>query len=201
MSHTRTPPSTGWLRPARIAACLWLLVGVWFAPHAGAQEETSLEIRSARAELVEGIYQLDAALTLDLPPEARRAIEAGLTLRLEYEIQLNRVRRYMVDAEVATLLQSYELTYHAVSQRFLLRNLNTGEQEDYGTLESALAALTSISSLPVIDASLVESGVTYEARVRAIVDLSATPDALQWLLFWTDDWSSSSEWYSWTLRP
>jgi hypothetical protein len=201
MSHTRIPPSIGGLRPAWTAACLLLLACLWFAPHAGAQDETSLEIRSARLELVEGIYQLDTALTLNLPPEARRAIEAGLTLHLAYEIQLNRVRRYMLDAEVATLVQSYELTYHAVSQRFLLRNLNTGEQEDFGSLESALTALTNITSLPVIDASLVEGGVPYEARIRAVVDLSAAPDALKWLLFWTDDWSSSSEWYAWTLRP
>ena len=26
------------------------------------------------------------------------------------------------------------------------------------------------------------------------------PDALNWLLFWTDDWSATSEWYAWTHR-
>jgi hypothetical protein len=201
MSHTWTPPARGGLRPAWAAMCLLLASWLWFAPDAHAQRETRLEIRTASLELVEGIYQLDATATLDLPQEAIRAIQAGLTLHLEYEIRLSRVRRYVPDADVATLLQSYELTYHAVSQRFLLRNLNTGEQQDYGSLESALSALTNIRSLPVIYASLVENGPAYEAGIRAVVDLSAAPDALKWLLFWTDDWSNSSEWYTWTLRP
>jgi hypothetical protein len=36
--------------------------------------------------------------------------------------------------------------------------------------------------------------------VRAQLTLRTAPDTLSWLLFWTDDWSSTSEWYTWTLR-
>jgi hypothetical protein len=31
--------------------------------------------------------------------------------------------------------------------------------------------------------------------------MRTTPDALNWLLFWADDWSATSEWYAWTLHP
>jgi hypothetical protein len=34
-----------------------------------------------------------------------------------------------------------------------------------------------------------------------VIDLSSTPDALQWLLFWSDDWSATSEWFTWPFRP
>jgi hypothetical protein len=30
--------------------------------------------------------------------------------------------------------------------------------------------------------------------------MRTAPDALNWLLFWTDDWSATSEWYAWTHR-
>ena len=47
----------------------------------------------------------------------------------------------MLDADaLPTLEQSYELSYHALSQRYLVRNLNTGEQQDFGTLQAALDA-------------------------------------------------------------
>jgi len=111
------------------------------------------------------------------------------------------VRRYMPDAAIAELEQVNELSYHALSQRYLVRNLNTGEQQDFGSLQAALEALGDLRGLPVIDADLVEKGPEYEARLRAIIDLSTTPDALKWLLFWSDDWSATSEWYSWPLRP
>jgi len=105
------------------------------------------------------------------------------------------------DAGAAALVQSYEVVYHAVTQRYLLRNLNTGEQVDLPTLQAALDRLANVEGLPVLDAGLVERGRLYEARVRAVLDMGNAPEALRWLLFWTDDWSGSSEWYKWKLRP
>jgi hypothetical protein len=166
-----------------------------------ARAATSVEVVGASLELDEGVYGLDADLAIRLPGDARRAIDAGLTLRLRYEIEIDRVRRYMFDAEVATLEQNFEVTYHALSQRYLLRNLNSGEQEDYGNLIAALDALSTVRGLPLLDASLLKKGLPYSVRVRAVLTLRSAPDTLSWLLFWTDDWSASSEWYEWTLRP
>jgi hypothetical protein len=162
--------------------------------------ESRVEVRSASLALDQDVYELDARVDVSLADDARKAIEAGLTLRLDYEIELSRVRRFMPDATVASLVQSYEINYHALSQRYLLRNLNTGEQQDFGTLEAALEACSEVRGLPVIDAALVEDGPSYEARVRAVVDMSTVPDALGWLMFWADDWSATSEWYTWPLR-
>ena len=162
--------------------------------------DTRLEVTAASVALDEGVFELDATLDLAVPEAGRRAIEAGLTLELDYQIELARVRRYLPDAEVASLQQSYELSYHALSQRYLLRNLNTGEQQDFGTLQASLDRLAEVRGLPLLDSSLLEPGSTYEFRVRAELNLRTAPDSLGWLLFWTDDWSATSEWYAWTLR-
>ena len=162
--------------------------------------DTRLEVTAASVALDEGVFELDATLDLAIPEAGRRAIEAGLTLELDYQIEIARVRRYLPDAEVASLQQSYELSYHALSQRYLLRNLNTGEQQDFGTLQASLDRLAEVRGLPLLDSSLLEPGSTYEFRVRAELNLRTAPDSLGWLLFWTDDWSATSEWYAWTLR-
>jgi hypothetical protein len=165
--------------------------------------ESTAVIRSASLELdaAQGVYELNAKVDITLPEEARKGIEAGLTLRFVYEIELSRVRGYWPDAAVAQLKQAYELSYHALSQRYLLRNLNTGEQQDFGSLQAALEQLGDVRGLPVIDADLVKGDSRYEVYLRAVIDLSTTPAALQWLLFWTDDWSTASEWFTWPLRP
>jgi hypothetical protein len=162
--------------------------------------DTRLAVTSASVSLDEGVYELDARLDLQIPEAGRRAIDAGLTLELEYQIEIARVRRYVPDAEVASLVQNYELSYHALSQRYLLRNLNTGEQDDFGTLQAALDRLAEVRGLPLLDSSLLEPGLTYEFRVRAAMNLRTAPDTLSWLLFWTDDWSATSEWFAWTHR-
>ena len=164
-----------------------------------AHADTTVEVTDASVAIDEGVYELDARLSLHIPDAGRRAIDAGLTMRLNYEIEVARVRRFVPDAEVASLQQSYELRYHALSQRYLLRNLNTGEQQDHGTLQAALDRLAEVR-IPLLDSSLLESGSTYEFRVRGSLILRTAPDTLSWLLFWTDDWSATSEWYAWTLR-
>ncbi len=165
--------------------------------------ETKAAVRSASLTLDadQDVYELNAKVDITLPEEARKGIEAGLTLRFVYEIELSRVRGYWPDATVAELAQAYELSYHALSQRYLLRNLNTGEQQDFGSLQAALEQLGDVRGLPVIDADLVKDDSRYEVYLRAVIDLSTTPAALQWLLFWTDDWSAASEWFIWPLRP
>jgi hypothetical protein len=185
----------------RAGAVLLLCFLATMAPEAGAATRAAVRSATFTLDTTEDVYDLSAKVDLSLPDDARKGIEAGLTLRLTYQIELYRVRRYMPDAAIAELEQANELSYHALSQRYLVRNLNTGEQQDFGSLQAALEALGDLRGLPVIDADLVEKGPQYEARLRAIIDLSTTPDALKWLLFWSDDWSATSEWYSWPLRP
>jgi Domain of unknown function (DUF4390) len=183
---------------ARRGAWLLCFLATLAAPLAAA--DTRVEVRGASVTLDEGVYELDARLELSLPDDARRAIDAGLTLRLDYRIEIARVRRYLPDDGVAALVQSYELSYHALSQRYLVRNLNTGEQFDHGSLAAALERVTEVRGLPLIDASLLEPGVDYDFRVRAEITMRTAPDVLSWLLFWTDDWSAASDWYAWTHR-
>ena len=198
MSNSRRVPcpQRQWSLGVR-AACLLCFLATFTAP---VLADTRLEVTAASVALDEGVFELDATLDLTVPEAGRRAIEAGLTLELDYQIEIARVRRYLPDDEVASLQQSYELSYHALSQRYLLRNLNTGEQQDFGTLQASLDRLAEVRGLPLLDSSLLESGSNYEFRVRAELNLRTAPDSLGWLLFWTDDWSATSEWYAWTLR-
>jgi hypothetical protein len=197
-SRRRTGRSGGTLSGLPL---LWLFCFFATLVVVPARAETTVDVIGASMTLDEGVYGLDADLEINLPAGARRAIDAGLALRVRYVIEIGRVRRYMLDAGVATLEQSFEVGYHALSQRYLLRNLNTGEQQDFGSLGAALDRLSSVRGLPLIDASLLEPGVLYAIRVRAELTLRSAPDTLSWLLFWTDDWSADSEWYEWTHRP
>ena len=186
---------------ARYAAWLALCFIATSAAPARAADESRLVLREASATIDEGVYELDAKLDLTLPDGARKAVESGLTLRLTYEVSVDRVRRYMPDAGIAALEQRYEVSYHALSQRYLVKNLNTGEQQDFGSLQGALDRITELRGLPVLDTSLVSDGPVYQGRIRAVLGMNTAPDVFGWLLFWTDDWSAESEWKTWTLRP
>lgn len=175
-----------------IVACVLLSVASW------AQELQRFEIRSAYVERTEGVYQLNATLVFELPEGAREAIREGSPLTLDLDIVLHRSRRLWLDESVASLQQHYEVSFHALSERYLVRNLNSGQQSSYPTLDAALDSLRVISNLPILDQSLVSPDSRHEVSLRAHLDVRTMPDALRFIVFWANDWRQSTEWYTWS---
>jgi Domain of unknown function (DUF4390) len=167
-------------------------------PWASAWAQTRLEVRSAYVERDENVYQLNATIDFELPEGARAAVRDGVPLTLHLDIVLHRQRSYWLDENVAALGQDYELLFHALSERYLIRNLNSGEQASYPTLDTALDALRVISNLPILDQALVRTASRHEISVRASLDVRTMPDTLRFVLFWADDWRQRSEWYTWS---
>jgi hypothetical protein len=173
-------------------------IGFGYAPDSLAQGR--FDIRSAYVERAEGVYQLNATLDFDIGQGARAAVRDGAPFTLHLEIVVHRQRSYWLDETVATLDQSYELVYHALSDRYLVRNVNSGEQASYATLDAALDSLRVISNLPILDQALVRPERRHEISLRAGLDVRTMPDTLRFILFWSDDWRQRSEWYTWSPR-
>jgi hypothetical protein len=185
--------------PAAFQLLLALVcVGLCYAPDSQAQ--TRFEIRSAYVERAEGVYQLNATLDFEVVQGARAAIRDGAPFTLHLEIVVRRERSYWLDEVVATLDQGYELVYHALSDRYLVRNMNSGEQVSYATLDAALDSLRVITNLPILDQALVRPERRHEISLRAGMDVRTMPDTLRFILFWSDDWRQRSEWYTWSPR-
>jgi uncharacterized protein DUF4390 len=177
---------------------VFVCIGLCYAPASQAQQR--FDIRSAYVERAEGVYQLTATLDFDIGEGARAAVRDGAPFTLHLEIVVRRQRSYWLDEGVAALEQSYELVYHALSDRYLVRNVNSGEQASYATLDAALDSLRVISNLPILDQALVRPERRHEISLRASLDVRTMPDTLRFILFWSDDWRQRSEWYTWSPR-
>jgi hypothetical protein len=164
-------------------------------------DDERLEVGSATVDVVQGVLLLNAQLELALPEGARQAVRDGVELTLDIELKLYRERSFWLDDAIATLEQRYELSYHALTERYVVRNRNSGAQSTYATLDEALDQLRTIRSLPILDQSLLDLRRNYEARLRATLDIHTLPGSLRVVLFWTDDWQQRSDWYAWPLKP
>ena len=105
------------------------------------EREGYFEVRSASTTLDGDVHRLDARLQLVLSSEALAALESGVTLTIEMQMQVIRVRRLWTDNVEAELAVRHELEYSPLSQRYVVRNLNSGEQDTFATLYSALNSL------------------------------------------------------------
>ena len=151
-------------------------------------------------EPVGGVWQLNAIVELGLSAAAEEALSEGIPLTLLLEILITKERRFLPDTEVAGLEQRWRLAYDALSGRYVVTNLNSRAQSTYPALAEALDYLSNVRGLPLIDEPLLASGVRHEVSLRASVEIGGLPGAVKLLIFWRE-WSRSTDWYTWSVRP
>ncbi len=165
------------------------------------EREGYFEVRSASTEeSATGVHTLDARLQLVLSSEALAALESGVTLTIEMQMQVIRVKRFLVDSVDAEITVRHELEFRPLSQRYIVKNLNSGNQDSFATLYSALNGLGRVQGLPVIDDGLLEPDRNYRLRLRAMLNTQQYPAPLRLLFFWRGQWQLQSEWYEWLLE-
>ena len=132
--------------------------------------------------------------------EARDALHSGVPLGIRLEVEIVHPRRWWFDNEDAALRQIYQLEYHALSERYIVLNVNSGDQASFGSLFAALDYLGTRRTLAADRRRVDREGRGYDVRVRAVLDEEQFPGPLRLLAFWRRDWSIASEWYRWPLR-
>jgi len=177
----------------RLALLAWLCVAAVAAP------AQNIVVQSAFVNVQGGVFDINARVIFPLNDDVRRALSEGATVSLELRAVVDRQRRYWFDAELVDVSLERELSWNAVSQRYILRDAGSAEQQSFTALDQALSAAGQVRSWPVVVESQLDPQSTYAIRVRASIRRGRLPDALRTVLFWSDGWNLGSEWYSWIL--
>jgi len=162
-----------------------------------------LEVRSAYVSVEQGVFQLFARVAYPVNDDIRAALKDGLTLTFDLDVVVDRERRFWMDATVEELKLQRELSYHAVSDRYVTRDVDprsSSELHSYATLEEALETLGTIDAWPIMVTPKLSLDRQYRVSLRAGIRRGRLSDTLRVLLFWTDDWHRESEWFSWSLQ-
>ncbi|MBV8405902.1 MAG: DUF4390 domain-containing protein [Gammaproteobacteria bacterium] len=184
-------------RSAFLAAVWTLVLAAWSVAPA-AVLDGALEVRSAYVNINKGVFLLHARVEYPLSEALRSALKDGITLTFDLDARVDRERHFWFNANVVDLTLRRELTYHAVSDRYLVRDTRSRDQESFSTLDEALDYLGKIDAWPILVEPQLDGG-NYTISVRAGMRRGHLPASLRAILFWTDDWARVSEWYTWSL--
>jgi hypothetical protein len=157
-----------------------------------------LEVRSAYVNVDKGVFLLHARVEYPAGPAIRTALHDGVSLSFDVDVRVDRERHFWFNANVVDLTLRRELTYHAVSDRYVVRDIRSGDQTTFATLNEALDYLGKVDGWPILVEPQLDGG-SYTINVRAGVRRGHLPASLRVILFWTDDWARVSEWYTWSL--
>jgi len=157
------------------------------------------QILSAFVVVDRGVLQLNVHVQYPLNDRIRSALQDGVTLAFDVELNITRHRRFWMNANVVDMTLRRELTYHAVTDRYVLRDEQGVEQQSFPTLEEALDKLGRVEDLPILIESQLRGEGPWLVAVRAGVRRGRMSDAMRALMFWSDAWHRNSDWYTWTL--
>ena len=157
-----------------------------------------LEVRSAYVNVDKGVFLLHARVEYPVSAAMRSALRDGVTLTFDLDARVDRYRRFWFNANIVDLTMRRELTYHAVSDRYLVRDTRSRDQQSFASIDEALDFLGKVDAWPILVEPQLDSG-SYTISVRAGMRRGHLPASLRAILFWTDDWARESEWYTWSL--
>jgi len=181
-----------------------VLGGIFLSLNISAQmrpnHEGYFDVRSAGTVIAEREHMLDARLQLFLSDEALNALNSGVPLTIELNIELLRIRRFLPDDKEIELSFQYELEYRPLSQRYIVRDVQNASQESYSTLFSALNRLGRIQNLFLFNDNSLNPDANYRLRLQALLSTKQYSAPLRMLFFWRSQWDIKSGWYEWQLQ-
>jgi hypothetical protein len=188
-----------------LAVCSLLLAVTEPSTSAPGALEAGFDIRNARTKLVSGVYLLDADIRFVFSEDALEAIDNGVPVTIVLEMQVLRERDFIWDnlwwdENVAQLEAKLRIETRPLSNNYLLRNLNSGETQVYGSFDDLVVGLGKIRNFPLIDQYLIGNEGRYYLRLRALLDIESLPSPMRPLAYFNSLWRLKSDWYEWPIE-
>jgi hypothetical protein len=180
-----------------LIAALLLSLSTLAAP-AGAAE---FEIPELSTRLEKGSYIMSARIDYHFSDRVLEALENGVPLTLDVFVELRNEDAWWWRSDLLDIRLRYQLRYLPLPSVYQVIDLQTGIQQNFVTLESALDALGNLPTYPLLTQKKLTRGERYRLSVKAELDIESLPLPLRPLAYLTPSWNLSSEWRTWRLTP
>lgn len=165
---------------------IWLCIIMMPAKIMADSENVSppdLEISVKDSDLV-----LNGKLGFELSESALEALSNGLPLTFETEINVVPENSWFWSRPVVSEHFMLEIKYHALSQHYLVKAMNSRYARSLLTRSSALEALKEVSDLHLVQLLILDPDKQYRINIHTALDSRSLPVPLRPLIYLTDDW-------------
>ena len=175
---------------------LLAVLAVLVVPVAGA---TEAEVTSAKLESTEEGYRISASFSFELSHGLVDAIAKEIPLSFTTEVELTRPRWYWFDEKTIRSIQTVRIAYNPWTRNYT-GTINNGLQQNFATLEDALALVLRPRRWIVAEKGSLTPGAVYNVAVKLKLDLSYLPKTFLITSLNDSDWRFSSDWKRFTFK-
>ena len=174
-----------------------MLIFLVSTPLAKAQ---GFSIESAQASFSENALSVEADFDLQLSDAVTEALYNGVNIQLLATLDLFTRRAYIWDKRIARWAFSYQISYHTLTDRYVLTSPQFEGSRSFSTLNDLLEDVAQFSfQSDIIGETLPASQHGYKLQLRVVLDSSVLPAPLRVMKYISPAWNLRSDTHEWTV--
>lgn len=190
--------ATGRFSPRGFARLLLILVLLAVAPQGKADNFT---IENAQASFSQNALWVEADFDLQLSEAVDEALHSGVGIQLLTTLDLLTRRAYIWDKRIARWAFTYQISYHTLTDRYVLNSPQLEGSRSFATLSDLLDDISQFSfQSDIIGDTLPASKHGYKLQLRIGLDHSTLPAPLRVMKYVSPAWNLRSDIYEWTVE-
>jgi len=151
-------------------ACGWLcklgLFGMFFLYASYGYSE---ELADVQIDTTQPVIYCDVSSEIGVK-RLNLALKEGSLMTYSWEIIIEEERNYWLNKSIGSVQLSRQVTPDLLSRQWILKDSNSGISSATLSTHKAISFLTSLKHFPIIDKSLLQSGVSYRIKVKLYVE-------------------------------
>ncbi|WP_297809309.1 DUF4390 domain-containing protein [uncultured Methylophaga sp.] len=166
--------------------------------YSGIAAATIFSVNNPKVHQIGNGYVLSAQIDYPLTPRVIEALQNGVPITFFQELKLvesfpllGKFWQWETDLWQSRLY--YELRYHALSEQYVLKSLDTGAQQNFPHIDGALAALGQIEDLS-LPPEFTQQPDNLLLLIRSGLDLNALPTPMRPGAMLSSKWQLTSPW-------
>jgi len=178
---------------------LWL--GALLMAFAPVVRADGFVVEEMQSRLQDGTYLLDARIDYRFSDAALEALDNGVPLHLEVQVQIQREGAWFWERALQDRKLSFVIRFLPLSELYLVADQQAGSRRSFATRGAAIDALGDLSGLILVGEDALDPAQRYIVRLRAALDIGALPLPLRPLAYLSPAWQLTSPWKAWHLQP
>lgn len=162
-------------------------------------KNNSIEINYLNIATLEDELRLDAEINYQVNERIKEALNNGITMIFQVEVQVKLLRKWRLSKTVSNVTQTYSLKYHALSKQYIWENLETGANDTFPDLNSALIHQGRIAAMYIAETTNLKQEGNYIVQIRSRLLTNKLPLPLRMKSYFSSSWRMNSGWYEWLL--
>lgn len=178
---------------------IWFAIFVFVTSNCVFAKSNNILINDLAIEVVENELNVKCDVQYGVHEEVEIALINGIEMTFKLVVEIRQERSYWLDPLITSISKSFKIKYHALSEQFVVSELNEQMERSFPDLYSAFYNREHIDEIDLISLAELDINTKYYIRAKAQLATEALPLPLRVKSYFSENWRPSSGWTVWPI--